>query len=125
MSLSSLAQRVSRVVVFVLLLCGLDGVTTSNGSKTLGPVISELCESSCHGSLGHKSTFCYWCTNFLCVVFSWATAIRRTEVSEDPESLATAGVRSLNIPGQINVDSPCASVEKKTQQLHTSTSYFS
>lgn len=42
--------------------------------------------------------------------FQFGCCIERSEVSEDADSLAAAGVRNLNTPGQIPVHGPCASI---------------
>lgn len=49
--------------------------------------------------------------------FQFGCCIGRSEVSEDPESLATAGVGSLNTPGQIYIHSPCVPEEKNSSTL--------
>lgn len=60
--------------------------------------------------LVHRSKF-----SLHCFQFGYCTG--RSEVSEDPESLSTAGVGSLNTLGQIHVHSPYASVKKNNSTL--------
>jgi len=77
---------------------------SSMALKLLGQrFLKFLCESSGHGWMGHKSTFCCWSTgvNFLCIVFSLDAT--KTVLSSLRRECGRCWSRKYNAPGQIYV----------------------